>query len=174
MHEGGFLPMKILVFSDTHGRYREMRAALARHAPTTYAVFFLGDGCRDLSRIKDDFPTVAFYSVLGNCDFGATGDGDIYERFVSLDGFCFLLMHGHRFGVKSGLESAVAYAKNKGADVLLYGHTHQACDTLDGELYVFNPGSISGDYNGNRTYGILQTVNGVLVRSHANLSGLEI
>ena len=110
--------MKILVFSDTHGRYREMRAALARHAPTTDAVFFLGDGCRDLSRIKDDFPTVAFYSVLGNCDFGATGDGDIYERFVSLDGFRFLLMHGHRFGVKSGLESAVVYAKNKGADVL--------------------------------------------------------
>ena len=166
--------MKILVFSDSHGRYKELQEAISRHAATTDAVFFLGDGLRDISRIRSEFPLIAFYCVLGNCDFGAQGEDNVYERTVSLDGFRFMLMHGHRFHVKSGRETAVAYAKSRGANVLLYGHTHQPDDSMDGDLYVFNPGSVGEYSSGRRTYGILQTINGVLVRSHADLSGAKI
>ncbi|MBQ9121752.1 MAG: metallophosphoesterase family protein [Clostridia bacterium] len=166
--------MKILVFSDSHARYKEMREVVARHAATTDAVFFLGDGYRDFCRVRDEFSTIAFYGVLGNCDLGAPGDPAVYERVVSLDGFRFLLMHGHRFHVKTGMETAIAYAKEKEANVLLYGHTHAPADYREGELFVFNPGSIGEYTDGRRTYGILQTVNGVLVRSHADLTGAKM
>ncbi|MBO5110756.1 MAG: YfcE family phosphodiesterase [Clostridia bacterium] len=163
--------MKILVFSDSHAHYKEMRDAIARHAATTDAVFFLGDGYRDFVRVRDEFSTIAFYGVLGNCDFGVMGEPMVYERIVSLDGFRFLLMHGHRFHVKSGLETAIAYAKAKEANVLLYGHTHLPADDVDGDVRIFNPGSVGEYANGRRSYGILQTVKGVLVCSHADLSG---
>lgn len=166
--------MKILVFSDSHAHDAEMREAISRHAATTDAVFFLGDGYRDFYRVRDEFPAIAFYGVLGNCDFGVPGDPAVYEQMVSLDGFRFLLMHGHRFYVKMGLETAIAYAKAKEADVLLYGHTHVPLDRQDEGLTVFNPGSVGQYTDGRRTYGILQTVNGVLVRSHADLSGAKM
>ena len=166
--------MKILVFSDSHGQYHELKEAITRHAATTDAVFFLGDGYRDFWRVRDEFPTIAFYGVLGNCDFGVPGDPAVYEQVVSLDGFRFLLMHGHRFHVKMGLETAVAYARAKEADVLLFGHTHVPLDHREGELAVFNPGSIGQYTAGRRTYGVLQTVRGVLVCSHADLSGAKM
>ena len=166
--------MKILVFSDSHAHYREMREAVQKHAATTDAVFFLGDGYRDFCRVRDEFPLIAFYGVLGNCDFGVPGEPAVYERTVSLDGFRFLLMHGHRFHVKSGLSDAVSYAKEQGADVLLYGHTHAPMDMPMEGITVFNPGSIGEYSEGRRSYGILQTVRGVLVRSHADLSGVKM
>ena len=168
--------MKILVFSDSHGRSQEMREAVAKHARNTDAVFFLGDGYLNFVRIRDEFPAIAFYGVLGNCDLAGLFRGEevFYERIVSLDSYRFLLMHGHKYWVKEGYGRAVEHAKAAGADVLLCGHTHCPLDTTDDGLILFNPGSVGEYTNGRRTYGILEIVNGVLVRSHADLSGDKI
>lgn len=163
--------MKILVFSDSHGHFLEFRDAVARHAHNTDAVFFLGDGYSDFRRVRDAFPGIAFFGVLGNCDLaGLYRDEEIfYERIVSLENHRFLLMHGHKYWVKEGYGAAISRAKEKDATVLLCGHTHRPLDTLDGDLIVFNPGSV-GEYGcGRRTYGVMEIANGVLVRSHAEV-----
>jgi predicted phosphodiesterase len=81
------------------------------------------------------------------------------EEMITLAGVRILLTHGHRQGVKYGLGAAVAYAEGRQADVLVFGHTHQALEVHAGPdlppgphtfpaarpLLVCNPGSV-GSY----------------------------
>jgi len=61
-------------------------------------------------------------------------------------GIRFMLTHGHKYGVKSSLGYAAMTARNQGAKVLLYGHTHIADDSViesaDGAVRAVNPGSV--------------------------------
>ena len=52
--------------------------------------------------------------------------------------------HGHLYHVKSGLYTVVCAAREAGANLLLFGHTHEALETYDDGLYILNPGSCSG------------------------------
>lgn len=132
--------MKLLVFSDSHGSPGMMLEEVGRHR-TADAVIFLGDGQRDLELVRSRFPEIAFYTVRGNCDFGS--DAPIQE-ILSLDGARIFCTHGHAYNVKFGLYTAVCAAREAGANLLLFGHTHQAMQTYDDGLYIVNPGSASG------------------------------
>ena len=145
--------MKILVFSDSHNNPALMLSAVRAHlsAPassgTLEAVFFLGDGIEDFERMRNELPGPRYEAVLGNCDSYRLLEGGSWEKTVECGGLRFLLMHGHRHSVKSGIQRAADYAVAKGADVLLYGHTHEAFDErLDGSsggsVRVINPGSV--------------------------------
>ena len=94
--------------------------------------------------------------VRGNCDYG---EYDIPEqRVVEYSGVKFLLCHGHRFGVKSGLLRLSYAAMENQVTVALFGHTHQAfCEVRDG-VWLLNPGSCG--YGGKQTYGIVEIKNG--------------
>ena len=139
--------MKCLVFSDSHRRgTTAMTHILAAH-PDAAVVFFLGDGLSDLSLIRE--PSRAFFSVVGNCDFFTDGSPEVEE--VTLLGRKIVLTHGHRYGAKSGEEGLLSLAHSRGADILLYGHTHRQSErtVYDGErrVILFNPGSIAeGDF----------------------------
>ncbi len=143
--------MDILVFSDSHGHGERIEEVLRRPAVSPTAVFFLGDGLRDLAWI--DLGGVPLYRVSGNCDlFSADRVED--EILVELCGIKIFAAHGHRYSVKSGHETFVARAAELGADVALFGHTHipmtrtyRVGETFGGvqikkELHVMNPGSI--------------------------------
>ena len=55
------------------------------------------------------------------------------------------MTHGHLHGVKTGLERLLTAARNEGAQMVLYGHTHQADYHIEEDgLYVLNPGSCRG------------------------------
>ena len=120
--------MKLLVFSDSHGMPLYMRETLEKHRDVD-AVIFLGDGQNDFQMMRALFPNIAFYSVRGNCD---------------LDGAKIFCTHGHLYHVKSGLYTVVCAAREAGANLLLFGHTHEALETYDDGLYILNPGSCSG------------------------------
>ena len=64
------------------------------------------------------------------------------------------MMHGHTHRVKTGYGGAIAAARQAGADILLFGHTHQAyAERLEDGLWVMNPGSCqSWDRT---TYGVI-------------------
>lgn len=148
--------MNILVFSDSHGRYEKIRYALEKQIKKPDAVIFLGDGLADWEKIE--LEGIRFYSVSGNCDrtlFFECSEPD--ERTVTVGGLKIMMVHGHKYSVKSGLGQLVFSAIEKGADIVLFGHTHEKLELvfksgeecfgriLDKNLYIMNPGSI-GDY----------------------------
>ncbi|MBQ9086356.1 MAG: YfcE family phosphodiesterase [Clostridia bacterium] len=173
--------MTLLVLSDTHGRRDRVLEVIALH-PEAYAVLFLGDGIRDLPEELFALGRPMLAAVRGNCDMVWGSEPSLGEELLlSFGSYRFLLMHGHRYGVKSGTGRAVAYAAARGADVLLYGHTHVAEERylpegtdLGGKgserpMWVFNPGSLGAPAEGHPSYGLIQIQNGQLLFSHGSL-----
>lgn len=141
--------MRILVVSDTHGDvYSLQQAVLAQ--PSARVVIHLGDGAREAEDTAAQFPDHTFYGVRGNCDFRADDDL-LYAREETIGGKRLFFTHGHLYQVKFDLYRAVTAAKERGADILLFGHTHQALTDYEDGLYILNPGSLS--HGG--TYGLI-------------------
>lgn len=134
--------MKIAVFSDSHGYGRKMLDAVLAEAPG--AIVFCGDGLRDLRELNEAFPNIPIYAVAGNCDYAPAVPISRAEEF---NGAKILITHGHRYGVKSGDLSRLAYAAQEaGAKIALYGHTHNARADKLGGVALINPGSIGMGY----------------------------
>jgi putative phosphoesterase len=164
--------MKILVFSDIHGNTMRMTDAIRIHLEHggVDRVFFLGDGLNDANAVMKKFPDIPFDAVSGNCDefFLSYSDREFLEKeaLVTAGGLRFLLIHGHNHFVKTQRQYAANYAIQKKADVLLYGHTHQAEDiTIDGDngghIRMINPGACDSHYNA--SYAVLTIENKQLV-----------
>ncbi len=160
--------MKILVFSDSHGNTSRMKEAIEANLPSCKMIIHLGDGERDISYVSSFFPQLPVVSLKGN--------GETFKRDVRIFDECgvrFICMHGHSFKVKMGMEYAIYAAREAGADILLYGHTHAAHnETVELEggrvLRVFNPGSIGRGYP--PSYGIIDiTKSGNITVSHVLL-----
>ena len=151
--------MKTLIISDAHFSVENVKLALSSN-PETQFLLFLGDGCKEMTKLMDFYPRVAFIAVKGNCDWmmapliigGATMEFDD-EELITAEGFRILLMHGHKHGVKGGLGTAIAHAAQRDADVLIFGHTHIPLElhlspdrayeiSVRKPLAVFNPGSL--------------------------------
>ena len=130
--------MKILVFSDSHGRLGHMMDAMERERPRR--VFFLGDCYRDGEALRNAYPDVPMELVRGNCDWDKAPD----ELLVEAEGVRFFLTHGHRFYAKSGTDRLVDAGKRKGAAVVCFGHTHQALNQPEQGVWLLNPGTAGG------------------------------
>ena len=160
--------VKILVFSDSHGNTSRMKEAIEANLPSCKMIIHLGDGVRDISYVSSFFPELPVISLQGN---GETFKKDV--RIFDECGVRFICMHGHSYRVKMGLEYAIYAAREAEADILLYGHTHVAHDTvseLEGgkKLRIFNPGSIGRGYP--PSYGIIDiSRNGTISTSHVVL-----
>ena len=66
-----------------------MQEMIARHR-TADAVIFLGDGARDIEAMRVLYPETAFYSVRGNCDFGADLPDELVLDLGGARIFCLL------------------------------------------------------------------------------------
>ena len=157
--------MKLIVFSDSHGDVSTMKKALEAH-PDAECVLHAGDGARDFAALRDACPGRAYSGVCGNCDFFTEGSPPAIV--LELAGKRILLTHGHRFRVKHTTETLIAFAEQKNADIVIFGHTHEPLDLWLPDrgargIRLFNPGTVSGSGTGNRTYGIIDIrPNGVL------------
>ena len=96
-------------------------------------------------------------TVPGNCDGWTT---DPLERQFMVCGKRVLLSHGHIWHVKQGYDAALRAARNAGAHLLLFGHTHRPLVDMRGRTLFLNPGSI-GDYV-RPFYGVVTIENGRL------------
>jgi len=150
--------MKILVMSDSHGDTDSMLLAIRRTIPEL--ILHLGDHDDDCDLTRAMFPQIPIRSVRGNCDAWSNNQD---EEIFSLDGKLLFMTHGHLYGVKTGTETIVGAAKAKGADVLLFGHTHIPCyETADG-IVLINPGAIGRGRDRNaKTYAVLELKNGAV------------
>ena len=175
--------MTVLVFSDTHGRRDRVEELLSHHRRAD-AVLFLGDGIRDLPYETCTEGGRLFAGVRGNCDgFFLSVDPYPYseELFLTLSEYTVMMLHGHTRSVKAGVDRAARCAAERGADLLLYGHTHVPEErylpvgtVVDGyeltkPLWIMNPGSLGKPIDGTPSFGVLELRNGQLLLSHGRL-----
>lgn len=165
--------MKILCFSDSHGKTSYMRAALYTH-PDAEVIFFLGDGLSDIEPLVSKNPSQTWIYVRGNCDFshGALPQPPKRVELITLEGKRIAATHGDLVGVKSGDEGLLRLAEANGADIVLHGHTHLPRETFvrtDSErgVYLFNPGSIGEGYPA-PSYGIITVTEKGVLFSHGS------
>lgn len=146
--------MKILVFSDSHRSLSGMYAAIDLHQPQQ--VIHLGDLMDDAEEVAEHYPKLPFCLVPGNCD--GWGHATPVKKNITLGGKSILLSHGHRWGVKSGYDAAIADARAVGADILLFGHTHvPLLEQLEGGLWMMNPGPARS------SYGLIEITDGTVL-----------
>ena len=154
--------MRFLVFSDTHGVREPMRELYQRYPND--GVIHLGDYNQDACWMMAHTFGHPVYQVVGNCDFTAKG---LDKQVLEFDGVKLMLVHGHRYGVKSGYGSLLASAKAEGVDAVLFGHTHVPFMEKREGILMLNPGSLR---NPDREYAIIEiengTVKGVLLQYH--------
>lgn len=130
--------MKVLIVSDSHGRLYHFNKVLDKVGPIDLLIH-LGDfeGHEEEIEFLADCPA---YMVSGNNDFFSRLDR---EKVVLIGGYTVFMTHGHRYGVNYGTDRLVEVAKENGASIAMYGHTHKPQIELVDGVYVINPGSIS-------------------------------
>lgn len=132
--------MKALIVSDTHGYDKNFYQVIEKVGPVDMVIH-----AGDLSGSERDFRrelNCALMMVTGNNDWGSMLK---QEELFEFDGHTILLTHGHRDGVYYGTDRLIYKASEKGADIVIYGHTHVPAIEYDDELGIWavNPGSLS-------------------------------
>ncbi len=150
--------MKILVVSDTHGRWGALYNVVQAH-PDAKVIIHLGDGYADLERIRPSFPDRAMVGVAGNCDILAAS-GVRSSDMINIEDIDIFFTHGHSYRVKSGEALVEQAARARGAKICLYGHTHTPNNDVRNGLYIMNPGSIGEPRRGIPTCGIIEINDG--------------
>lgn len=129
--------LRIVVFSDTHGKASAVEKIISQN-PNVKHFIFLGDGERELERISSLHTDIAFYKVCGNCDYASfLPDTDILVK----EGKKIIFTHGHNHMVKYSTDGVYELAKMNRAHIVLFGHTHQRYLEYRDGIYILNPGS---------------------------------
>lgn len=156
--------MRILVVSDTHGDIRNLEAVVRKHRDAE-VIIHCGDGVDEAEELRLMFPQRMVISVRGNCDFCSQSPN---IETITLEDKKLFITHGHIYNVKSSLLNLSFAAREAGADLVLFGHTHIPCNIYDEGLYLINPGSLRG-YKG--SYALVDiSEKGIL----ANLVSIDI
>ena len=129
---------KILVVSDTHGRHGNLDIIIEKEEPFD---MFLHMG--DLEGDED-----YIHAVL-NCTTRLVGGNNDYfsglpkeQEFYIGDKKVFMT-HGHQYCIYRGLDGIKAAAKVKGADIVMFGHTHVPFLEEEDGIIFLNPGSVT-------------------------------
>lgn len=134
--------MNVAVFSDTHTNTGRMVKAVRQYGPDV--IIHLGDHDRDAEILRGKFPEIPLYRVCGNCDAAPIApDRDV----VQLGPVKAFITHGHLYNVRYGRLDSLAYAAQEaGAQLALFGHTHQAAYEEMGGVKIINPGTAGLGY----------------------------
>ena len=129
--------MKIIVVSDTHKKNDNYFKVLQMHKPDM--VIHCGDaeGSEYALTEAADCPVQI---VLGNNDFFSDLPREIE---VNVGPYKVWVTHGHNYYVSMGNENIKREAIARGADIVMYGHTHYPEIVEDGNMTIINPGSLT-------------------------------
>ncbi|MBS4761410.1 metallophosphoesterase [Carnobacteriaceae bacterium zg-ZUI252] len=142
---------RILVISDNHGIDNEMAQLLADYRQNVDYIVHCGDS---------EFPTThSTWSLVdsvvkGNMDFDAHYS---VENIINMPFGKVYSTHGHLCRVNFSREHLATVAKQNGAKLAFYGHTHVLCVEKIDDVICINPGSFNHS-RGNvpeRTYAIV-------------------
>jgi putative phosphoesterase len=151
--------MKILVLSDSHASLRFMRQCVEAVKPDM--LLHLGDYYDDAQALQEEYPNVNMQQVPGNCDaYRCFGKPELL--CMDVFGVRMFMTHGHRQHVKQTQVRLLKEAREMGASIALYGHTHVAdVHREEDGLWVMNPGAC-GSYGG--SVGLIEVENGQILR----------
>lgn len=127
--------MKILIVSDSHGLTEELKEITEKHAEEVDLQIHCGDS--ELS--ANDSCLNGFAVVRGNCDYEKKFPEELVE---DVDNFRVFITHGHRYSVKSTLMNLSYRAKELGANIVCFGHSHYLGAEMIEDVLFINPGSI--------------------------------
>ena len=137
IQETELVKLKALIFSDSHYVTSGIDKAMSGN-PDTKLIIFAGDMQKDAEYIMRAYPRIPCAYVLGNNDWSVH---DVpYDRLFEFCGKKIFLTHGHNYGVKMSLLRLSMKAKSEGADICVFGHTHQSL-LEHNDIWIVNPGS---------------------------------
>ncbi len=113
--------MKIVVFSDSHGKKCALDEIIKRTRSTTHMYIHLGDGEEEIRQIMEENPELDIHHVAGNCDWYSHSPA---IEIIEARGIRIFATHGHRYGVNGGVEKLCLAAQLNGCQIVLFGHTH--------------------------------------------------
>ena len=166
--------MRILVLSDIHGDLRSAMQAVNAQ-PSADMLVFCGDGAEQFKYLKNVLPDKTVVGVRGNCDFGS----DLQPtEIVTAGGKTLFITHGHLYQAKFSIYNMVCAAREANADVLLFGHTHNAFQEYDlheihGLCYQTQDGGGEKAPRHNKKTGFRNCGNGRLLRRKGFLEALQ-
>lgn len=135
--------MKILIVSDTHRRDGNLRTVIEKTAPFDMMIH-LGDAEGSEDRIetwcREQNENCVIHMILGNNDFFSNLDR---EKEIVIGNLKAFLTHGHFYSVSVGTERLEDEGKDRGMDIVMFGHTHKPCLEHKNSITVLNPGSLS-------------------------------
>jgi putative phosphoesterase len=126
---------KLLIVSDSHGLTNELMAIKERHQQEVDLMIHCGDS----QLMADEQAMAGFVGVRGNCDYDARYPID---RLENVTGKKVYVTHGHKYSVKSSLMSLYYRARELGAEIACFGHSHVLGAQKMGDILFINPGSI--------------------------------
>ncbi|MEA5016904.1 MAG: YfcE family phosphodiesterase [Candidatus Limiplasma sp.] len=145
------MSQRLVAVSDSHGAVSALRnaATLAMDRGPIDAFVFLGDGMGDAQAVRPMLlarnPRMEYIAVRGNNDPIQSAP---QEAFFSVNGLGIMATHGHLYRVKWGLTKLHYAARERGAAIALYGHTHRShLEEAHGVLLV-NPGAVCEGFTG--------------------------
>lgn len=153
----------ILVISDSHGAYYNLRMIVQQFGAACNAMIFCGDGICDIARLAEESfsdeelakcipPVIGVVEGNGDTDvypFPVREGGTIPARIpvnctMEAAGHKIFFTHGHRYPIYSGNEELREAAGDLDCSAVFYGHTHIARGALEpGNIFFLNPGSCS-------------------------------
>ncbi len=158
--------IRLGVISDSHDRTVWLEKYADKCRGERYdAVFHLGDHDSDARWLERHVDCPVLF-VAGNCDMFSKTPREVQ---ASWEGHRILAVHGHMQDVKYGLERLSYCAEERGADIALFGHTHEPYVGWLGPVMLMNPGALM-----NGRYGELLIDGRRLVPRLGNLRGERI
>ncbi|MBD5532487.1 MAG: metallophosphoesterase [Lachnospiraceae bacterium] len=130
--------MRILIVSDTHRKNENFLEVVRREKPLDLLIH-CGDveGSEYVVSEAADCPA---YIVMGNNDFFS----DLPREVVcDIGSYHVWITHGHNYYVSMGNETIKKVAKQRGMDIVMYGHSHKPVVDMDDGVIALNPGSLS-------------------------------
>ncbi|NLK74449.1 MAG: metallophosphoesterase [Clostridiales bacterium] len=137
--------MKVLIVSDTHGRNQNLIKVIKK-VGTVDLLVHLGDSEGSIDNIE----------AIAACPVAmVAGNNDFYynlpkEKIIEIGKYLALLTHGHRIGVRAGIDNLLAAAKINQVNIVMFGHTHIPMITFQEGIWLINPGSLTLPRQGNR------------------------
>lgn len=130
--------MRVLVVSDTHGRHTNLDRILQEVGKIDMFVH-LGD-------VEDGD---VYIDVVVECEKHIVGGNNDYfsslprEEEFYIGAHKVYITHGHQYSVSYETGSIKRAGLERGADIVMFGHTHKPFLEVGEEITLLNPGSVS-------------------------------